>query len=248
MRSFGIASFAIVTLFPIVGVAPKIARANDAGLLRNGISAQTPNDRFAVATLGGYDSVRARAVFQSRFDVRMRFNLTLMGAVALTADGAEASVQPRIGLRLQLLSQSRDAFDLALGGGYRRDRFREDEGMVETFVAFGRRSGSLTLLANLSAGVDLEGDDRKGSVALTLARDFGRSAQLGIALNAETDLASTDARRAARGDSIYEGFAGAIGTCTVGQWALLIEAGPSVIKTDRLRSGLVSLGGAATVF
>jgi hypothetical protein len=218
-----------------------------AALLMDGVSARGPRTRASMAALGGYDSVRGAALFQSRVEVHLIGPLTLMGAVVL-ANGDQNSVQPRIGLKLQLLSQGSQGFDLTVGGGYRRDRYTQDDGMVEAFVAAGRQAGRLSLLANIFVGSDLEGDDRKGDVRLSAMRGFGRSLQLGLGMMGELDLASFDSRRGARADSRYEIVGGPMGSYSVGPWALLIEVGPSLVKTDRVHTGFLTLGGVGTVF
>jgi hypothetical protein len=227
--------------------SPAASGNQTAALLMDGVSARGPRTRASMAALGGYDSVRGAALFQSRVEVHLIGPLTLMGAVVL-ANGDQNTVQPRIGLKLQLLSQGSHGFDLAVGGGYRRDRYTQDDGMVEAFVAAGRQLGRLSLLANVVVGSDLEGDDRKGDVRLSAMRGFGRSLQLGLGVSGELDLASFDPRRGARADSVYEIVGGPMGSYGLGPWALLIEVGPSVVKTDRVRTGYLTLGGVGTVF
>lgn len=221
---------------------------DDAGLLKSGLSAQSPRGRAEVATVGGYDSAHATALFQSRFDLRLFGGFTMMGAVGLGTGSDQATVQPRIDLRYQALSQAEHGVDLAIGGGYRRDRYRQDDGMVEVFAAAGRRFGRYAVLGSAAVGSDLEGDDRKGDFSGSITRALGRAFQVGLAVNGEVDLDSTDVRRTARGDSSFEVNGGALGTYTLGPWALLAEAGPSVIKTDRLHAGVVTLGGVGAVF
>jgi hypothetical protein len=221
---------------------------DDGGLLESGISAQTPRGRAQVVTVGGYDTAHATPLFQSRFDLRVVGRLTLMGAVGLGTGADQASIQPRLDLRYQLLSEAASGLDLAVGGGYRRDRYRQDDGMCEVFAAASRRFGRYSLLASGAFGADLEGDDRKGNFSAIFTRRLGRAFQAGLAVNGEVDLGSTDVRRTARGDSSFEVMGGALGTYTLGPWALLAEAGPSVIETDRIHAGLVTLGGVGAVF
>lgn len=230
------------------------ASPSDAGeaaaLLMDGVSPRGPSGRAVVATLGGYDSAHASAIFQSRAEVRLWGPVTFTGALALASGLDQARLQPRVGLKAQLLAQANHGLDLAVGGGYRRDRYLQDDGMLEAFVALGRSVGELSLRANVLYGSDLEGDDRKGDVRLSAMRAFGRRRewQLGVGLDGELDLASFDARRAARGDSSYEAFAGALAAYSLGPWALLVEGGPVVIKTATTHVGLATMGGLGTAF
>lgn len=221
-----------------------------AALLMEGVSARGPSGRAVVATLGGYDSAHTSAIFQSRLEVRVLGALTLTGAFALASGLDQARVQPRVGLKVQLLSQTNHGLDLAVGGGYRRDRYLQDDGMLEAFVALGRRIGDLSLLANVLYGSDLEGDDRKGDIRLSAMRAFGhrREWQVGVGLDGELDLASFDPRRTARGDSNYEAFAAAMASYALGPWALLVEGGPVLIKTGTTHVGVATLGGLGTAF
>jgi hypothetical protein len=219
-------------------------------LLMDGVSATGPRGRAVVATLGGYDSAHASAIFQSRIEVRLVGALTLTGAFVLASGLDQTRVQPRVGLKLQLLSQLDGGVDLALGAGYRRDRYLQDDGMLEAFVAIGRRIGALSLIANVIYGSDLEGDDRKGDVRLSAMRGLGRHRewQVGLGFDGEIDLASFDPRRGVRGDSSYETFAGPIAAYCIGPWALLVEGGPVVIKAAATRVGVATLAGVGTAF
>jgi hypothetical protein len=234
-----------------VDALPTSPRSPDfSAVLLDGWTAEGPGRRGLVAGLGGFDGLRASGIFQSRTEIRLTRALTLTGGFALESGSEQSRIQPRVGLKLQLLSQVDSGVGLAVGGGYRRDRYAQDDGMVEAFVAVGRTVDRVSWLANLSVGSDLEGDDRKGDLQLSAMRSCGRARQwrVGMGLKAELDLASFDPRRAMRSDSNYEGFAGPMATYELGSWALLVEGGSVLARTDRTLAGLATLGGVATIF
>jgi hypothetical protein len=201
-----------------------------------------------VAVLAGYDAAHNTPLFQSSAEVRVFARLSVLAGVTLAPAGDQNSVQPRVAVKLQLLSQQAHAVDLAVGGGYRRDRYTEDDGALESFVVAARSVGRWSATGSGSFLTDLEGDDRKGDARLAVLRQLGASWQVGWGSSAELDLRSTDHRRGLRQDPSYEVFTGPIATWSLNEWVFLAQVGPALFETGGLHGGARGLMGVASAF
>ena len=246
--------------------APRIAAAADVGgdlpapeetrlvpsersaPLMEGVAAEAPAGRGTATFLGGYDGAHETALFRSQLEVRLFSTVSLLGGVTLAPAGGQNTVQPRVALKAQLLSQRQRGLDLALAFGYRKDRYTEDDGAMEAVLAAARTSGRWTTLGSAGFLSDMEGDDRKGDLRLSLLRNTGRSFQLGLGGSGEVDLRSSDRRRAARRDPSFEAFAGPMVTWNVQDWVVLAQAGAAAFQADGLHTGLRGILGATTAF
>jgi hypothetical protein len=216
--------------------------------LLEGISAEAPSGRGTATFLGGYDGAHETALFRSQLEVRLFSTVSILSGVTLAPAGSQNTVQPRVALKAQLLSQSERGLDLAVALGYRRDRYAEDDGAMEALVAAARTTGRWTTLGSAGFLSDLEGDDRKGDLRLALLRNTGRSLQLGLGGSGEFDLRSSDQRRGVRRDPSYELFAGPMVTWNVQDWVVLAQAGAAAFEAGGLHGGLRGMLGATTAF
>jgi hypothetical protein len=216
--------------------------------LMDGLAAEAPSGRGTATFLGGYDGGHETALFSSQLDVRLFSTVSILGGVTLAPAGGQNRVQPRVALKMQLLSQSERDVDLAIAVGYRKDRYTEDDGAMEAVVAAARTTGRWTTLGSAGFLSDLEGDDRKGDLRLSLLRNTGRSFQLGLGGSGEFDLRSTDRRRAVRRDPTFEAFAGPLVTWNVQDWVVLAQAGAVAFEADGVHTGLRGMLGATTAF
>src|SRR5438552_9149724 len=214
--------------------------------LMEGIAAEAPSGRGTGTFLGGYDGAHETALFRSQVEVRLISTVSILGGVTLAPAGGQNTVQPRVALKAQLLAQSERGVDLAVAVGYRKDRYTEDEGAMEAVLAAARTTGRWTTLGSAGFLSDMEGDDRKGDLRLSLLRNTGRSWQLGLGGSGEFDLRSTDRRRGVRRDPSFEAFAGPLITWNVQDWVVLAQAGAATFEADGLHSGVRGMLGATT--
>jgi hypothetical protein len=216
--------------------------------LMEGMAAEAPSGRGTATFLGGYDGAHETALFRSQLEVRLLSTVSILGGVTLAPAGGQNRVQPRVALKAQLLAQSQRGLDLAVAVGYRKDRYTEDEGAMEAVLAAARTSGRWTTLGSAGFLSDMEGDDRKGDLRLSLLRNLGRSFQLGLGGSGEFDLRSTDRRRGVRRDPSFEAFAGPLIAWNVQDWVVLAQAGGAAFAADGVHAGVRGMLGATTSF
>jgi len=190
-----------------------------------------------VVGYGGYDSSRPAAVSSAIAEV------ALWGPLALRAGseyGSDSRFRPTIGLRAQLLQQSRHAIDGSISVFYRAEGFNEPEGEIETFVSIGRRFGDSTLIGNIVYGQDPEGNERDGEVRLAAFHTRNRWL-LGVEGRARFAIG---AQHTAKVEPAFDSVVGAVTMLRLGPLAALAEAGPAVLNlANQTRVGWTAIAG-----
>jgi hypothetical protein len=149
---------------------------------------------------------------------------------------------------VNLLGQSRQGIDLSTAVFYRKERFTDDEGVVQGVLALGRRFGRIGLFGNLAYAQDPEGDDREGEVSLAMLYATSARLMLGVESKCRFDLFSTDRKRALRNDAAFESTVGPVLQYAIGPLALLIHTGLSTLTNDQTRVGVVAIGGLGAAY
>lgn len=231
---------------PLTAPAPDLAAAAGEGrFLPATLSPRVGRESAVVLAYGGYDGARSAAIANVTAEVR------LWGPIAIRG-GAEYSVarrepRPTIGGRVQLLHQTRQGIDGAVGVFYRAEGFTEPEGEIETFVSLGWRNARLAVLGNLVYGQDWEGNERDGEVRAGALYSLGRWA---LGLDGRCRFA-LGAQRPATGtvEPKLDLMAGPVAVAALGPVAIFAEAGPSLLKVTADTSvGVAALGGVGSVF
>jgi hypothetical protein len=204
-----------------------------------------------VTALGGYDGARHGAALSAVADIRVWGPLAVrLGASYLPQSAAdERTMQPQVGLRLQVLDQGHHGLDAGVGLLFKRDRYSYDGGEVELAVMAARRLGRLGMFANAALGQDPEGDDREGTINAAALYGVGPHLQLGVDARVRFDVFSSDGRRSARGEPGLDLAAGPTAAVPVGPVAFVAQLGYSVLRLGgRTEGGLLALGGLARAF
>ncbi|HKA86891.1 MAG TPA: hypothetical protein VKE22_04460 [Haliangiales bacterium] len=200
-------------------------------------------------TWAGYDGAIENPRVSVSVEAGLLHGLAIaVGAESSTGGKGELTLRPLIALRLQVLEQEATGVDATAAVTYRQDRFELDGGFLQGTIALGRRFDRLSLVLNLSYGLDPEGDDREGEVCAAARVEVGSGIYLGVDGRYRHDLGSTDPNRAERGRSESETLAGATAAYAHGSWALMLEAGMSRVVTTSVRTGPVALAGYTATF
>lgn len=210
-----------------------------------------PHDHSAIAvTLAGYDAASATGIARFSGDLNvigpldLRLGLTYMSNV----EPDDNQFQPQVGVRVRLLSQEAFGIDLATAVLYRRDRYTQDEGLIQVVLAIGRRWGRFGALGNAAYGQDPEGDDRDGELALSLMYEAAVPLQLGLESHLRLDLLSDDPRRRVREQGPFDLQAGPIVHYSFGHAIVTVQTGFSSYRFEHTRTGLFALGGIGGVY
>lgn len=234
---------------PVERPAAGPASAREGLLLPETLSpASDRTSRATLATWAGYDQARRSAVVMSDADLKVWGPLDFRLGVTYLPDGETTDPQPRLGLRLRMLSQKDHRVDLAGALFYRLDRFTLDAGVIQAELAFGKRIGPVGIFANVSFDSDMEGDDREGELKLATLYQASQRFQLGFDGRLRFDLFSSDARRRARGNTSFDLSAGPIAYYGVGPVALFGQVGVTALKAERLRAGVLAMGGVGAAY
>lgn len=228
--------------------APAAASTTAGTLLPLTLSPRVNAERAAVAMTSGYDGANASATLVTTVDVKLAKPLGLRAGFMYMPDASGKAFQPHVGLRWQLLTQEGHGLDAAVGVFYRMERFTEDEGTIQVFVAGARRFEKVSLFANLAYGQDPEGDDRDGDVRIAALYSGSPRLQGGVDGWLRFDVMSTDTRRSARGTTDLEFATGPLATLAIDRFAIIGQAGIRGIQTTTLRMGLLATIGVASVF
>lgn len=196
---------------------------------------------------GGYDGGTDAGVMKVSGDVKVIGPLDARLGLTYTPNlpNTEAQAQPHFGARLRLLAEHTQGIDLSTLLLYRMERFTDDEGLVQGVVALGKHWGRVGLFGNAAYGQDPEGDDREGELALAMLYRASAPLQLGLESHLRVDLFSDDPKRAVRNDSNLELTAGPVAHVSLGPIAVLAQVGVHAIELDRVRTGVIALGGIA---
>jgi hypothetical protein len=209
---------------------------------------KSPGVAFAT---GGYDSARREPLMTSTGDMHVAGPLDLRVGLTYTPEAPQGTpqVQPNVGARINLLTQSRQGINLSTGLFYRRERYSGDDGVVQAVLAVSRRFGRLGLFGNLAIASDpTEGDDRDGEVALAMLYETSAHLQLGLESKCRFDLWSSDPKRAVRNDPVFESASGPVLQYAIGPLALLVQTGLSTLSTNQTRIGAIVLGGLGAAY
>jgi hypothetical protein len=171
-----------------------------------------------------------------------------MAGFGSTTQPGDVRLRAQGGVRVMLLDQRRCGVNAAVGFLYRQDRFTAEEGMLEWSALFSRRFGATLAIANFVYAQDGEGDDHEGEVRVVGLQDFGARLHVGLDSRMRTSLGSSDPHRAEHSNPTLEFNAGPLLAYSVGRFSLMSEAGISGQKVDRLRTGVLVLGGLAAAF
>jgi hypothetical protein len=219
-------------------VISKLAAAG--GISPLALGADLGDERALVVGLGGYDSARGGALFDSAAEVRISRAFSLRGAVTYSADTAR--MRPSVGARAQLLRQRAHGIDGALAAFYKTEGFDEMEGEVEVTASVGRRFDRFYLLGNVAYGQDPEGKERDGELRGSFVQSRGRVV-LGVEGRARAALGPQQGAMSAV-EPRLDAVGGPIAMVTLGTFVLFAEAGPSAVKMQMSR---LHWGGAALV-
>jgi hypothetical protein len=195
--------------------------------------------------LGGYDSSRKKAIFDTMAEVH------LWGPIALRVEAVYSQdtqrMRPSGGARVQLLNQEKHGLDGALSVFFKTEGFTESEGEIETYASLGRRFEVVSVVGNLVYGQDPEGNERDGEVRATVFHQTGR---FSFGADARARFAiGTQHGKAATVEPKFDALGGPMATVTVGPFAFFAEAGPSAFSLGgTTRVGVGGFGGLGSTF
>ena len=202
--------------------------------------------------LTGFDSARRTPLFALNGDVRLLSWLALRAGVYFNPNdntGDDRSrARPAVALRAHLASQGRAGVDVSLAAAYRQERFNEDGGLLDLTAAVGRRFGRVSLLGNVGAAADPEGDDFEGQVGAAALVRTTRSLTVGAQGFFRRDLGSTDPRRATRNGESYDFAAGPVAVFAPDVFVFSLQTGVVGVRARDSAVGVLALAGVGAVF
>jgi hypothetical protein len=196
----------------------------------------------------GYDGATKNPVANSTAEAWVVPRLSFTAGFGSTTQPGEVRLRAQGGVRVMLLDQRHFGVNAVVGFQYRQDRFSNEEGMLEWSALFSRRFGATLAIANFVYGQDGEGDDHEGELRIVGLHDLGTRLHVGLDGRMRTSLGSSDPHRAEHSNPTLEFNAGPLIAYSVGRFSLMSEAGLSGQKVDRLRTGVLVLGGLAAAF
>jgi len=226
---------------------PTMLAADEGAFIPAIVPAGTAREAALVRVLGGYDSTAETGVFDSEVRVRLYGPLTLDAGVTYSA--ATEEMRPRIGAAVQILKQEKTGVDMTLQLSYKAEGFTEPEGEIEFEAALGRRWGNWTGVVNLVYGQDWEARERDGELRLAAQTRVWKQLHVGLSAHTRVDLGSEEgAEPVARGE--MDLVAGPVASYAWNRVALFAQVGYSMLllSDDTVKSGLVAIAGAGTVF
>lgn len=203
------------------------ARSAEAGMfLPSTLSARTGIQKSVVSVLSGYDTSRG-AVLRASTEVNPWGPIVLQaGAIYSGLNG----LQPRLGLRVQILKQARHRLDLAAGVQYDGASYEGKPGF-EAFLAFSRQLGRLGLFANIVYGQETEPSQRHGEVRLAA---LGRAADaLFFGLDGRVAFDLDTGREELDDDAVDVEFlvsAGPTASYSIKWFTVIAQGGPVVLR------------------
>jgi hypothetical protein len=204
--------------------------------------------RVTSTAWSGFDSARKSAVLRSFVDANLYGRLSMRAGVAYMPEPTAKSAQPMLGLKLQLLGESKQGIDLSLGGFYRMDRFTSEEGLIQALLALGGHVGKVGLFGNVVYGQDAEGDDYEAEGLFALLYGVTPAFQVGLESRGRFKLGSTDEKRRAEPAPRVDAAVGPTLSYAIGPVAVLAQVGGSTLYTNAWRVGAVAMGGLAASF
>jgi hypothetical protein len=205
------------------------------------LAARSGSQKVVVTAVSGYDSMRG-PVLRAGTEVHP-WGPFVMQAGAVY--GGTTGLQPRVGLRVQALSQERHHLDLAIGLQYDGASYEGKPGF-EGFIAVARRLGRVGLFANFVYGQELEPSQRHGDIRVALLVRAVDTLQVG--LDARTGFDLDSGREELQDEALDVDFAADIGptlSWSVKWFSLIAHGGPSVMryKNGPTRVGWMAVGG-----
>jgi hypothetical protein len=223
--------------------------ARTAHFLPGALDAEMDSATAAVgAGWAGYDGATKNPVASASAEAWVVPRLSFTAGFGSTTQPGEVRLRAQGGVRVMLLDQRHFGVNAAVGFLYRQDRFANEEGMLEWSALLSRRFGATLALANFVYAQDGEGDDREGELRVVGLHDFGLRLHLGLDGRVRTSLGSSDPHRAEHSNPTFEFNAGPLLAYSMGRFSLVSEAGISGQKVDRVRTGVLVLGGLAAAF
>jgi hypothetical protein len=223
--------------------------AGTSHVLPGALSAELdPNVQAVASGWGGYDGATSNPVATATAEVWLIPRLSLMAGFGSTTQPGEVRLRAEGGLRLMVLDQRRHGINATLGFVYRQDRFANEEGTLEWSALFSRRFGATLALARLLYAQDGEGDDHEAEIRVAGLHDIGRKLHVGVDGRIRTSLGSSDPHRAEHANPTLEFSAGPLVAYNINSWSVMAEAGLSGQRVDRLRTGMLVLGGLGAAF
>jgi hypothetical protein len=217
--------------------------------LPGALSVEMDASTSAVGTgWAGYNSASSMPVFNATAEAWIVPRVSVVAGFGSTAQAATGSARAQGGARVLVLDQGRHGVNAGLAFVYRQDRFTNEGGMLEWSAMLSRRWGADMAIANLAYAQDGEGDDHEAEIRLVGVRDLGGGLHVALDNRVRTLLSSSDPHRAQHSNPTLEFNAGPLLAYTVGKFALATEAGVSGQKVDRLRAGVLVLGGMGASF
>ena len=217
--------------------------------LPGGLSVEMDAGTSAVGTgWAGYNSASSMPVFNATAEAWIVPRVSLVAGFGSTPQPGTGSLRAQGGARVLVLDQGRHGVNAGLAFVYRQDRFTNEGGMLEWSAMLSRRWGADMAIANLAYAQDGEGDDHEAEIRLVGVRDLGGGLHVALDNRVRTLLSSSDPHRAQHSNPTLEFNAGPLLAYTVGKFALATEAGVSGQKVDRLRAGVLVLGGMGASF
>jgi hypothetical protein len=204
--------------------------------------------RITVTSWGGYDGAGDAARVSAGLEARLLRRLAIGAGVASSSDTGSFELRPQLALRFQIALQEDAGIDATVSASYRQDRFELDGGFLQGTLALGRRFDRLRLALNASFGADPEGDDFEGEVRCAALVEARPGFYLGVDGRYQHDLGSTDPRRAHLERPSMEALAAVATAYVHGRWAIMLEAGLSLVTTESTRTGPIALAGYSANF
>jgi hypothetical protein len=215
------------------------ARSAEAGMfLPLTLSPRAGTQKAVVSVVSGWDSQRG-AVLRASTEIHPWGPFVLQaGAIYAGA----TSLQPRLGVRVQILRQARHAVDVAIGAQYDGASYEGKPGF-ETFVAVSRQLGRVGLFANFVYGQELDETQRHGEVRLAALVRLAAPVYAGLDGRVAFDL---DPGRTADAGEVsdvdFTATAGPTVSYSVRWFTLLLQGGG---VATRWKGRATELGGAA---
>jgi len=200
------------------------------------------------AAWAGYDGATRNPAASATAEAWVIPRLSFTAGFGSTTQPGEVRLRAQIGVRMMLLDQRHHEVNTVVGFQFRKDRFANEEGMVEWSALFSRRFGASLAMANFVYAQDGEGDDREGELRLVGLHDWGMRLHLGLDCRLRTSLGSSDPRRVEHSNPTFEFNAGPLLAYSMGRFSLVSEVGISGQKVDRVHTGVLVLGGLAAAF
>lgn len=217
--------------------------------LPGSLSAEMDPATSAVGTgWSGYNGATDTPVFTSTAEVWIVPRVSLVAGLGTTTQPGPVSERAQGGARVLILDQQHHGVNAGVGFMYRKDRFTNEDGMLEWSAMVSRRFGATLAVANIIYAQDGEGDDREGEIRVVGVHDLGSGLHLGLDNRVRESLGSSDPHRAQHSNPTLEFNAGPLLAYTIGRWSLMTEAGVSGQKVDRLHTGMLILGGLGASF